>query len=157
MKTCTKCKETKPISAFSKDKSRKDGRTPGCRDCRKAYDQQRYGKETAYYKLRDANRAAARYGQSHTITKEDWSAALSAFGHRCAYCGQIGKLTIDHITPLSKGGQNHLNNIVPSCDFCNKSKHNRPLSVWYRSKEFYDLKKHLAIMAHMNKDAVATG
>lgn len=37
MKTCRKCEEQKPISAFSKDKSRKDGLQVYCKDCRKQY------------------------------------------------------------------------------------------------------------------------
>ncbi len=32
-KRCSSCRETKPLSAFNRDRSRKDGRQPYCRDC----------------------------------------------------------------------------------------------------------------------------
>lgn len=33
-KTCTKCKETKDISLFAKDKNSPDGHTYQCKECR---------------------------------------------------------------------------------------------------------------------------
>ncbi|KKN03457.1 hypothetical protein LCGC14_1107430 [marine sediment metagenome] len=36
-KCCRKCGETKSLSAFSKDKNRKDGYNCWCKDCRKNY------------------------------------------------------------------------------------------------------------------------
>ncbi len=41
MKTCTKCKETLPLSAFAKDKYHSDGLKTRCRSCRNA-DQSQY-------------------------------------------------------------------------------------------------------------------
>lgn len=35
LKKCSKCSETKTIDSFGKDKNRKDGRFPQCRDCRR--------------------------------------------------------------------------------------------------------------------------
>ena len=39
LKTCSKCKESKDLSEFSKDKSRKDGLTVWCKICKKVYRQ----------------------------------------------------------------------------------------------------------------------
>lgn len=36
-KTCAKCHEQKPINSFSKDRSRKDGMTLECKECRAIY------------------------------------------------------------------------------------------------------------------------
>ncbi len=36
MKPCTRCQETKPLAAFGRDASRKDGRQHYCRPCRVA-------------------------------------------------------------------------------------------------------------------------
>lgn len=36
-KTCTKCKRELPLDSFCKDKNRKDGLNPWCRDCRKKH------------------------------------------------------------------------------------------------------------------------
>jgi hypothetical protein len=34
-KTCTKCNISKPLDSFNNDKSKKDGKTINCKDCRK--------------------------------------------------------------------------------------------------------------------------
>jgi 5-methylcytosine-specific restriction endonuclease McrA len=58
------------------------------------------------------------------FTHAQWVAMQEAYDHRCVYCGKRrkGKLTQDHITPLSKGGSHTLSNIVPACSPCNSSK-----------------------------------
>jgi 5-methylcytosine-specific restriction endonuclease McrA len=38
MKICTKCGQKKLLSEFAKDKSKKDGHMPSCKDCKKVYD-----------------------------------------------------------------------------------------------------------------------
>jgi 5-methylcytosine-specific restriction endonuclease McrA len=59
------------------------------------------------------------------FTSAQWKALQEHFSHRCAYCGRRAKghLTQDHITPLSKGGNHTLSNIVPACKSCNSKKH----------------------------------
>ena len=37
MKTCSKCQQTKPSSAYSKDRTKKDGLQAYCKDCVKEY------------------------------------------------------------------------------------------------------------------------
>lgn len=47
---------------------------------------------------------------------------------RCAYCGKlisISDATIDHILPLSQGGQSSWENLVNCCNSCNQRKGNR--------------------------------
>jgi hypothetical protein len=39
-KVCSKCQETKPLSEFHKDKSKKDGLRKECKECRSRYSQQ---------------------------------------------------------------------------------------------------------------------
>lgn len=57
---------------------------------------------------------------------EDWFLILEVFGHRCAYClrGDV-KLTMDHVIPISKGGEHTSDNIIPACTSCNSKKNNR--------------------------------
>lgn len=38
MKVCTKCKEIKPISLFSADKYKRDGKSSNCKACRSAHE-----------------------------------------------------------------------------------------------------------------------
>ena len=51
---------------------------------------------------------------------------------RCAYCfGVTDKRgAIDHFVPLSFGGRNDIENLVPCCQSCNSSKHSKNLLVW---------------------------
>lgn len=46
-------------------------------------------------------------------------------GHECVYCGSKRNLTVDHIIPKSKGGQNTWMNLVTSCFSCNTRKGDR--------------------------------
>jgi 5-methylcytosine-specific restriction endonuclease McrA len=42
--------------------------------------------------------------------------------YSCQYCGSTKKLTLDHVIPRSKGGENSWDNIVTACESCNNSK-----------------------------------
>lgn len=70
-------------------------------------------------------RAAKRGATRRDFTAAQWKAMQEAFDHRCAYCNKRckGRLTQDHITPISKGGQHTAFNIVPACLSCNSRKH----------------------------------
>ena len=58
-----------------------------------------------------------------TFTAREWELRKQEFDYRCAYCGRKStKLTADHYIPLSKGGTNYIDNIVPACIKCNKHK-----------------------------------
>jgi 5-methylcytosine-specific restriction endonuclease McrA len=46
-------------------------------------------------------------------------------GYRCSYCSKLENLTIDHIIPTSRGGQNTWDNLTTSCLSCNSKKGNR--------------------------------
>jgi 5-methylcytosine-specific restriction endonuclease McrA len=48
--------------------------------------------------------------------------------YRCQYCGQkrpVGELTLDHILPRSRGGDNSPVNVVTACMACNNRKGDR--------------------------------
>lgn len=42
--------------------------------------------------------------------------------YKCVYCGSGKNLTIDHVIPKSKGGDNSWTNLVTSCSRCNCNK-----------------------------------
>lgn len=54
--------------------------------------------------------------------------------NNCCYCGRIfsddNTKSLDHITPISMGGQNNADNINISCLKCNYSKQNLELNEW---------------------------
>jgi 5-methylcytosine-specific restriction endonuclease McrA len=62
--------------------------------------------ESAKYEQRKRNRI---YDKTHGL---------------CAYCGQRAATTLDHVVPVSKGGTNHIDNLLGSCGTCNRSKEN---------------------------------
>ncbi len=55
-------------------------------------------------------------------------------GLACAYCGASvesgARLTLDHLTPASKGGGNEVTNLVTCCDRCNSSRQTRPVATF---------------------------
>lgn len=45
----------------------------------------------------------------------------------CHYCGaklNFDAITLDHVKPRSKGGSNHISNLVPACHHCNSTRKN---------------------------------
>jgi 5-methylcytosine-specific restriction endonuclease McrA len=73
------------------------------------------------------------------------------FGHRCAYCGASGDLEVEHVIPISKGGEHHLGNIVPACHSCNSSKRSKDAHDWYKAQPFYKESQWQKIQAILNK------
>lgn len=43
-------------------------------------------------------------------------------GRKCALCGQTREITIDHIEPIIRGGNNDLDNLQLLCMPCNTKK-----------------------------------
>ena len=47
---------------------------------------------------------------------------LKRDNHTCYYCGITTANTVDHLTPVHKGGTDELSNLVTACSTCNYSK-----------------------------------
>ena len=57
-----------------------------------------------------------------TFTEYEKKTIYANGNGRCALCGkpiEFKKMTVDHKTPLSKGGTNALDNLQPACRVCN--------------------------------------
>lgn len=52
----------------------------------------------------------------------------------CCYCGATEKLSIDHLIPRIKGGEDYSDNLVWACKSCNSSKGGRDLLEWCQAK-----------------------
>lgn len=87
------------------------------------------------------NRRRARLlnGNSSGVSPSEWAAILEQFGNLCAYCRKPNgtkKLERDHVIPVSKGGLDEPDNVVPACRGCNGRKAARldwrPLKVTKR-------------------------
>ena len=56
------------------------------------------------------------------VTSKQWDEILRKYNFRCAYCGVQGNMTMDHVIPVSKGGEHSSSNVVPACAECNSRK-----------------------------------
>ena len=53
--------------------------------------------------------------------------------HRCAYCHRRPQeLTLDHVIPVSKGGQDDFDNLIGACAKCNRTRDTIDAFVYYR-------------------------
>lgn len=65
------------------------------------------------------------------LSSDEWEQIKKDWNYCCAYCGKLfNDLTQDHVIPLSKGGIDSIENIVPACKSCNSSKGNKDLKEW---------------------------
>jgi len=92
-----------------------------------------------YHRSKARERKAKERGSTTLMLSPDqlWRRWVQ-FDHCCAYCGTNGDLHMEHVIPISKGGEHHLGNIVPACQRCNYSKHTSEVQAWYRSQPFFD-------------------
>ena len=66
-----------------------------------------------------------------SLSKSTRFEILKRDSFKCQYCGESAPsvlLEVDHITPVSKGGKNHLSNLITACASCNRGKGAIPLS-----------------------------
>lgn len=73
----------------------------------------------------EVTRRARLAGAEGTFTVDDIRRIAKAQGGKCACCGKRRTLTVDHITPLAKGGSNWPVNLQMLCKSCNSRKHAR--------------------------------
>lgn len=69
------------------------------------------------------------------ISEFEWSQILNKYGHKCLRCKSHGPLEKDHVVPLSKGGEDIVENVQPLCMTCNRLKANKYID--YRGKLKY--------------------
>jgi len=71
-------------------------------------------------------------GVRKSISKKIRFEIFKRDGFQCAYCGNVPPhvvLEIDHINPVSKGGDNDPDNLISSCGTCNRGKGATPLTA----------------------------
>lgn len=69
-------------------------------------------------------------------------------GFECVYCGSKKDLTLDHVLPKSKGGNDSWDNLVSCCKKCNNEKDDLLLEEW--GKEIPKPLKPHALMLMQN-------
>ena len=95
-------------------------------------------------------RRAKEQAQGQGITKEQWLEMMSFFNWECAYSGKyLGgntkDRTIDHIEPISKGGEHEIWNMIPMDRSLNSSKNDKEMLDWYIKQPFCTAERLLKI------------
>jgi 5-methylcytosine-specific restriction endonuclease McrA len=74
------------------------------------------------------------------VSRQEWlwlcSARADEQGNvRCTWCNEICKPTMDHVTPITRGGAHVASNIVVACLSCNSSRGNRLIHEWPKGRK----------------------
>ena len=90
---------------------------------RKEWAQKNPEKQTAIYARRSFQ---VRGGERFAVSLKELA---KMYAGKCSYCGSPAA-HIDHIIPLSRGGQHRIGNLTPACASCNLSKGSKFLMEW---------------------------
>jgi 5-methylcytosine-specific restriction endonuclease McrA len=130
VKACRQCGRAKPPAEFLAGKAQRV--SSSCSTCRRKASAQH--RRNYYAKLPPDKRhtlthkrRADAYGVAHVAYSR--TAILARWRHRCAYCTGVAT-HLDHVVPLSRGGEDAESNIVPACARCNLSKGAKTLAEW---------------------------
>jgi len=135
MKSCTTCEMRLPFSEFSAGGGGRDGVRSSCKCCEAARLKFHSGRDERLSQIRDTD--------DGTASLVVLSQMLRGLSH-CEHCGvemtqsypvKSSNKTIDHKTPLSRGGKHTLENIAVMCLGCNSSKGNRTMAEFERVKK----------------------
>lgn len=78
--------------------------------------------------------AAAEVGRIRASARAEFQQEVfERDGYRCRYCGTDNDLTLDHVVPIIRGGQNSAENLATACRPCNSSKGDRTPAEWRHS------------------------
>ena len=71
----------------------------------------------------------------------EWGKKLDDCNYTCAICGKHGKMAIDHIFPISRGGGQNIDNLQPLCHSCNAKKRNKTMEEFMKNQHAVELGK----------------
>ncbi len=128
-KKCRYCERYLPAGEFYKVKASWDGLAFGCKECSNTM-----SKASGNYKATHQRHAKKRYEQKKQakgeITKQEREELFDRYGRKCLCClrpeGTV-LLTVDHVVPMSRGGDNTIENAQVLCLACNSFKGDRTL------------------------------
>jgi len=121
-KTCSKCGLDKPLTEFYVNTSN-GHRYPraDCKPCNNAYHKQYHRDKPRYFNYKAAKSRAKRQGVTEFLSLAEWK--VLEMGTNCCWCGMLLERSfanIDHVLPLSEGGQHTAANLVLACANCNQ-------------------------------------
>lgn len=135
-KTCEKLRHKKDYE------SNKDYNIEWARKYREEnYERRREVEKKSHAKNKEKYRPAhnARQSVRNKILTEKKYLILDKELHKiynspCFNCGSMENQSLDHIIPVSRGGNHSIGNIMTLCLKCNMSKHARTITEWKHSK-----------------------
>ncbi|WNM73027.1 HNH endonuclease [Streptomyces phage Persimmon] len=106
MKTCTRCKKSKPLDQFNKRSRAKDGLMSNCIPCQKEYTKAHYQKNKAYYKAKAAKQRQLNpaYTTKYNLTEQQYMELLARYEGKCWICRENEGTHIDHDHACCKQG-----------------------------------------------------
>jgi len=92
--------------------------------------------------------------------RQQWRDSIKeAWNNRCAYCGRppiadesLTELTMDHVRPKSRGGEDRTTNVIPACAACNSAKSSIEWVAWFRMQPFYTIEAEWRIRQWLSGD-----
>lgn len=148
-KKCRRCKNVRPKSDFVDTSGLENPRGHYCKSChiermKEWYDEALAEERSKIPKLKIIY---GKYWENYAWPN-DFSLTLYEERDFCPYCGESlppqylaenestvpfrGRAHIDHMDPLSKGGEDSIRNAVYVCDKCNYEKGDIPFSEWMK-------------------------
>lgn len=98
----------------------------------------------------------ANWNGMNWIRQEKRLAIYLRDGLCCAYCGATVEngtsLSLDHLTPASKGGTNDAANLVTCCSKCNSSRQDRPVATFAEAVAGYTLEPVAEILKRIRRN-----
>lgn len=131
-----------------KEKKRRDKNKARRKEYDKGYRKSEKGK--AIKKRDNLRRRVLKNNCKNTLTKEELK-IIKNRDENCVYCGKRKKLTLEHIIPLNKGGENSFNNSVMACLSCNSSKKDKNVFEWCNEQNIEVPKIILSLLNEQNK------
>ena len=162
MKTCFKCKTSKPFGLFFKHSQTADGYHSWCKDCCRAGNDRSRQKLNSTIEgrarvfLRNAKNSAAKRGQVFALTVNDIVECWHTQWGVCAYSGrqmtlEAGQLNTVSIERINSGVGYTLENTILVCQAINRIKSD------FEFSEFYDLCRDVAHFLGDDKLELAVG
>lgn len=96
MKTCSKCKQTKSLTEFAIAKTKPDGRSPDCKECKRIYNKEYYKKNYNDERIRLQKRKDSQWEKIEKFLHEVKT--------KCSRCGEnrFAALDFHHKDPSTK-------------------------------------------------------